>query len=71
MAEWLRDIADIFVSIGKFLEMLVVGAVDFFSIVPQLLGLVTDAAAYTPSILLPFIMYGLMIALLYMIFRLI
>lgn len=71
MAEWLRDIADIFVSIGSFLEMLVVGAVDFFSIVPDLLGLVTDAAAYTPSILLPFIMYGLMIALLYMIFRLV
>lgn len=71
MAEWLRDIADIFVSIGRFIEMLVVGAVDFFTIVPELLGLVTDAASYAPPILLPFIMFGLQIALLYMIFRLI
>lgn len=71
MAEWLRDVADIFVSIGRFLWMLIQGALDFYALVPEMLGLVTDAAAYSPPVLLPFIMFGLQIALLYMVFRLI
>lgn len=71
MFEWIQNISqwfiDIFNSVWTFIESLIKGIADLFSVIPQAVTYLTSALGYLPSTLVVFATLSITISVIYLI----
>lgn len=67
MMQFLQSIVDFFAMIVDFVASIVDGILTFFMMIPSYVTFLTASVGFMPDILIPFIMLGVFISVLFII----